>query len=300
MTEKIKTSYKAYSAWDYQKEIEELNKKSEQGWQLIKCGCFHSKFVYNPQIRYCYQLDFGKVEDLGRYIETFREQGWEYVNSTFNGWHCFRKLYDPDLPQTAYEIFTDRQSLEEMNRRWARLGLTISSIVGAMLLFDIVRLIARPQFPVLVQTVMLLLEVLFLLRGVFIMRNSNASRKRRGDGALLAAFLIVLILGMSTSAVLTEHRVSLSSRLRTEWEGEAVESKWLAFAVKYPDRYYLDLKFDADKEFMVELVDEKGETVFSQAGTHLDKKGIPLNLKSGNYDFILKYDSDHQVEIDIH
>ena len=56
---------------------------------------------------------------MGRYIETFREQGWEYVNSTFNGWHYFRKLYDPALPEEAYEIFSDRESLHELNSRWA-------------------------------------------------------------------------------------------------------------------------------------------------------------------------------------
>ena len=29
-----------YSAWDYTREIEDLNKRSEQGWQLMKGGLF--------------------------------------------------------------------------------------------------------------------------------------------------------------------------------------------------------------------------------------------------------------------
>ncbi len=98
MAAHYKTSYKIYPAWNYQKEIEDLNRASEQGWQLVNGGCLHSRFVKNSDIHYRYQLDYRKVGDMGRYIETFREQGWEYVSSTFNGWHCFRKLYDPSLP----------------------------------------------------------------------------------------------------------------------------------------------------------------------------------------------------------
>ena len=124
MVPEYRTSYKMYSAWNYGKEIEDLNEASEQGWQLVKGGCFHSRFEKNPDIQYRYQIDFGKIENMGLYIETFREQGWEYINSTFNGWHYFRKIYDPSLPEEAYEIFTDRESLHEMNSRWARLALS--------------------------------------------------------------------------------------------------------------------------------------------------------------------------------
>ena len=85
MAANYKNSYKMYSAWNYQKEVEDLNKASEQGWQLVRGGCFHSRFVKNPDVQFRYQLDFGKIEDMGRYIETFREQGREYINSTFNG-----------------------------------------------------------------------------------------------------------------------------------------------------------------------------------------------------------------------
>lgn len=84
MARQYKTSHRVYTAWNYQKEIEDLNKASEQGWQLIKGGCFSSKFKWNPDVRYRYQIDYpGKVEDMGRYIETFREQGWEFINATY-------------------------------------------------------------------------------------------------------------------------------------------------------------------------------------------------------------------------
>ena len=55
MSKAYKTSYKAYSAWNYLKEVEDLNAASEQGWQLVHGGCFHNRFVKNPGIRYRYQ-----------------------------------------------------------------------------------------------------------------------------------------------------------------------------------------------------------------------------------------------------
>ena len=109
MAAEYKRSFRMYSAWNYMQEVEDLNKMSDEGWQLVRGGCFHSKFVKNPDIRYRYQLDYQKIDDMARYIEIFREQGWEYVNSTFNGWHYLKKLYDPALPDEAYEIFTDRE-----------------------------------------------------------------------------------------------------------------------------------------------------------------------------------------------
>ena len=101
MGKQYKRSFKVYSAWNYQREIEDLNRASEQGWQLVKGGCFHSVFEKNPNVQYRYQLDYRRIDNMGRYIETFREQGWEYVNSVFNGWHYFRKLYDPTQPEQA-------------------------------------------------------------------------------------------------------------------------------------------------------------------------------------------------------
>ena len=87
MGKQYKTFFRMYAAWDFKRELEDLNRRSEQGWQLVKGGLFASRFEHNPNLRYRYQLDFRRVTDMPRYLETFREQGWEYVNSTFNDWH---------------------------------------------------------------------------------------------------------------------------------------------------------------------------------------------------------------------
>lgn len=115
-------SHKVYGVWEYEREIEDLNKRSLEGWQLEKGGCFHSEFVRNETIRYVYQIDYApKLEDKEMYISFFEEQGWEYINSTFNGWHYFRKKYEEGMIREDMEIYSDRESLVEMQKRYGRI-----------------------------------------------------------------------------------------------------------------------------------------------------------------------------------
>ncbi len=120
-TKKTKRTVKMFAAWDYEFEEQEFNRMSEQGWQLVSGGSFSQKYEYDDSVVYRYQLDYNNdVSDMTRYEETFRDAGWERVNSTLNGWHVFRKAYDPALPQEEYEIYTDDQSRNEMLKRWRR------------------------------------------------------------------------------------------------------------------------------------------------------------------------------------
>ena len=71
MRKRHKTVFRGYFAWDYDKELQELDRMSQQGWQLVKGGCFHSRFVKNEGQHYRYQLDYRPdVEDMDRYLET--------------------------------------------------------------------------------------------------------------------------------------------------------------------------------------------------------------------------------------
>ena len=278
-----KTSHKMYTAWNYQKEIEDLNNASVQGWQLMHGGCFSSKFVKNPDVRYIYQLDYQQVEDMGRYIETFREQGWEYVNSTFNGWHYFRKLYDPALPETAYEIFTDKESLQEMNGRWARFALVLSAAIGLFFVFSAVRLILEPCWPALVYTLTFLVESLVLLRGGLIMRSPTASRSRKGDGALFAVFLLVIIFGCGAGITLSGLRADFSTEQNSVADGPISDNRWVDFNVRYADNYYLDLEIDADEPLTFAIVDAAGETVYSETAAEFEEEDIRIHLDKGQY-----------------
>ena len=288
MAKNRKSSWRAYTAWDYQKELEDLDRASQEGWQLIRGGCFHNKFVKNPAVRYRYQLDFGRIEDMGRYIETFREQGWEYVNSTFNGWHYFRKAWDPTLPESAYEIYTERGQLPEMKQRWSR----FAGIVGLVLLgfagFWLWSAIRRFQLPNLIMTLMFAVEAGFLLRGWYIMRSQNAPRKRDRERRLLAAFLAVILLGSAAAITLTYLRPHfITSQRADSVEYPAEDNDWLDFTVKYPDYYYLDLKMQSEQPMTFSVVNEAGEVVFTKSETDFEARDLRLRLPAGQYRYRL-------------
>ena len=120
-TKKTKRTFQFFAAWDYEFEEQEFNRMSEQGWQLVSGGSFSQKYEYDDSVVYRYQLDYNNdIKDMARYEETFRDAGWERVNSTVNDWHIFRKVYDPQKPAEEYEIYTDEQSRVEMLKRWRR------------------------------------------------------------------------------------------------------------------------------------------------------------------------------------
>lgn len=299
MSAKYKTSYKAYPAWDYQEEIEDLNRASGNGWQLVKGGCFHSKFVKNPDIRYRYQLDYRKVEDMGRYIETFREQGWEYISSAF-GWHYFRKIYDPVLPEEAYEIFTDRESLRQMNHRWVRLAYILGAIIGAFAVISLIRMIVLPHLPVLAQLLTFAVESAMLFYGGHKMRNREPGRIYRGSRALFAAFLCIIIVGCAVSITLTEMRPQISFQSMTEELTEPyIDNRWVDFEVKYSDNYYLDLDMKADIPFAFEIVTDNGEIMYSEKGTDVHKENIRIKLPKGQYVFSITVEAGYELSASI-
>ena len=300
MAGNYKTSYRVYSAWNYMKEVEDLNRASEQGWQLVKGGCFHSRFVKNPNVRYRYQLDYRKVDDMARYIETFREQGWEYISSTFNGWHYFRKLYDPSLPEDAYEIFTDRESLSEMNGRWARFALGIGIAIGLFAVLSGIRLIMQPELLRVVHLVLFSVESALLIRGALIMRNPDASRNRKGDGALLITFFAVILLGVAAMIGLGEARPHWYTEQRADAiDAPITDNRWMGFDVRYRDFYYLDIDMSADEPMTFGLVNEDGDIVFTVTDTEFHENDIRLKLPKGHYDYTMSATTGFEITVEI-
>ena len=288
-----------YSAWNYEREIEDLNRASAQGWQLVKGGCFHSRFVKEPGVRYRYQLDYRKIEDMGRYIETFREQGWEYINSTFNGWHYFRKLYDPALPEDAYEIFTDRESLKEMNGRWARLALGIGIILALFAAVYAVRMISRPNLPMLIQFLVFAIESAVLLRGWSIMRSNSASRNRRGDSALLAVFLAVIILGAAAGVTMGSMRPHFTTSPQAASIDQPFEDEQqMSFEIRYPDSYYFNLEMESAEPMTFRIVNEDGTPVYEVKQAKFCEEDIRLKLPAGQYRILLSCSTGFRMECD--
>ena len=295
-----KYSWKIYSAWNYEKEMEDLNKASEEGWQMVRTGLFHRKFVRNPDVRYRYQMDFGRIDDMGRYIETFREQGWEYVNSTFNKWHYFRKAYDQSLPEDAYEIFTDRDSLREMRNRWGRLALFFSILLAGYAGYFFFRLLKTPQLPLLILVLTFALESGLLLRGWAIMRNPNSNRSRKRDSAIVTAILAVIVLGAAASLVLSGLRPRFKTGQNASGlDAPIVDSRWNEFTVKYRDNYFLDLDMRAERPMTFSVLNETGEPVFTRTETDFHQEHIQLTLPVGTYVFSMSSETGFNLNVSI-
>ena len=298
MGRKYRNSYKSYAAWDYQSEVKDLDRSSERGWQLVRGGCFHSRFVYNPEIRYRYQLDYRKVEDMGRYIEMFREQGWEYVNSTFNNWHYFRKIWDPSLPEESYEIFTDTESLQEMTGRWSRLAMVMGAVLAGISVLWIVWMIREPSLPILLQLLMFAVESVVLLHGGYLMRHPEKKHGRPAN--FMGVFFAVILAGCALSLMLTLLRPGLQSQQNAESIVEPImDNRWVQFTVKYPDWYYLDLEIEAEQPLTFEIVDENGKAVYSKIATNFREDNIRLRLKRGEYSFSMSADSGFALDVSI-
>lgn len=288
MSRQYKRVLTMYPAWNYQGEIRELNRQSEQGWQLIRGGAFSNKYKKNSDVRYRYQLDYpGKVDDMGRYIETYREQGWEYVTSTFNGWHYFRKAYDPSVPEERYEIFTDQTSLREMLGRWIKLATVMSIAVALFLAIYVAALVLMPNLPHLIYALMFLLELIFLSLGIRRMKNPSKTRALVRDQALFISFFVTLIVGLTCAMYLNMHR-HLSINCTADYmapipEDVTVSMEWCDFDIAYTDNYYASLHLEADSPMCVTIMDASGETVYTATEASMDVSRIKLHLKKGNY-----------------
>lgn len=284
-----KTTHKMYSAWNYQREIEDLNRMSEQGWQLIEGGMFSSHFKRNSDVRYRYQLDYQpKIEERARYIESFREFGWEYVNSTLNGWHYFRKLYDPELPEEEYEIFSDRSSLKEMNDRWAKLGIGLIVVCAIIAAAELVFLILNPMLPTLIMLISYAVLLTFLIRGIVIMKNPEKSKSSKADIALTTLFLIAIFVGVLAGCVLTSMRPYMESSMRTD-EMRSISANldeallWNTVEVEYRDNYYLDIEIEADGPITLTIVDDEDNTVYTVTDSPVSVEDAKVRLDRGEY-----------------
>ena len=290
-----KRVWNVYAAWDYTREIEDLNKMSDKGWQLIKGGLFSNRYKKNDSLRYRYQIDFNpKIEDMGRYIETFREQGWEYVNSTFNGWHYFRKLYDKTGED--YEIYNDSQSLKEMQAKWQKMGTGAIVAVTLLAVLELIFTIRWPRLYSAVLTLTLIIEAFVISRGVFILRNTQRAdgHKRSWNGA--PAFMIVLLLGMVSTLVLmglrNNNRFNTKSEVCSPISSNIADAvDWGDVKVTYPDFYSFEVSGYTGSPMTWAVVNaQTGEVVSlirtdsskAKDGKKFEEKHKIL-LKRGNY-----------------
>ncbi len=288
---KYKTRVRLYAAWNYQREIDDLNEMSEKGWQLVKGGLFSSRFKKDDSIRYRYQLDYqSKIDDMPRYVDSFREFGWEHISSTFNGWHYLRKPYDPTLPEEEYEIFTDRESLKEMNGRWVKLATAMTVFSSIVLALQLVAMIIFPKLPTLLMMAAYAAILGVFIRGIVVMKNPDRSRRTAFDRVLIIAFIVVVFGGLIGSIVLQDVRPNINSSMDAAYmdpiPAETSDALlWNTVEVKYCDNYYINTEIKADSPVTISLVDEEGEAVYAISGTDISEAdgSDTIRLAKGEY-----------------
>lgn len=298
---KYKTSHKAYAAWNYDQEVEDLNRKSEEGWQLIQGGCFYSKYEYDPGVVYRYQLDFNTdIENKVRYQEMFQEQGWEYLNSTFNGWHYFRKVYDETLPEEEYEIYTDNDQLPEMITRWLRMVNVLFALISVTGIVQILHMILEPELD---RIPLILIDVTFLTifamgrRSIKSMRNGKKKKVPKGvTPALFVAALVLYVLMI----VLTHYRPYMESEISSMGLESLEENANIIVdqdQVHYTDFYYLDLEMDNVDRMQFMLVRSDGEVIYQTDETHVKISDMRLKLSPGTYEIRLGNAKGGSIEL---
>ncbi len=298
-----------YAAWEYAREVEALNKQSDKGWQLTKGGLFSNKFKFNNSLKYRYQLDYNtNIEDLGRYIETFREQGWEYVNSTWNGWHYFRKLYDPSLPESEYEIYNDSDSLNEMQGRWGKAALCILGLLCVAAIMMTILLLRSFRLPSLLILIGLLFEIIVIGRGTYCMRKSQKANGKKRNINIMPAFLGILLVTMGLSMVLISLRPSGSSMTSDVYNSipadKAHAVKWMNFDVAYPDNYTFSFKATLSEPLTVSIVNDMSGQIQSEVRLTPSSDGSvkakkKLVLSRGTYHILLSDFAGGQLDLTV-
>jgi len=280
-----------YAAWDFEKEIDELNMHSKNGLQLVKGGMFFSKYKKDNNIVYRYQIDFNlNIDNKPEYINVFNDQGWEYINSTFNGWHYFRKKYDASLPEHEYEIYTDRPSKVEMTKRWCKFAIPCLIFFVAFFVVNIIKLVLTPELCRIGLVVYFFTPLLLFITGLLKMnkvgKGNNFKRKSH-----LGTMLLVVVLAYSWFLLFSSLKATTNLNLSTT-AYESISDMPNTINVKFPDLYYLSMhsKSEVAVTFMIES--EDFNAVYTISGQNLNVENQRILLRRGVYTIYTIFDND--------
>lgn len=278
----IKIEHAVYAAWDYELELEHLNEMSEKGWQLIHGGCFYTKYERDDSVVYRYQLDHNmRIENRMRYIDTFREQGWEYINSTFNGWHYFRKPYDSAKPAEEYEIYSDRPSREEMAGRLGKVMMALTIIVAVVLIAAVIAMCTDPKMARLGIIAEMTAVLALVANGSVQMRRvgKGVRSKRRFRFEVFAAVVVLGLIWFDVFATAQQEMTVQSS------SGTAT----LPIEVSLPD--WVDIEFSGEDGAQLTIADEKREVREIASGD--------IFLMPGKYTITAQSEAENSVTITV-
>lgn len=262
--------------WEFEREAAELNRLSDEGWQLVKPRAFGFSLERNDAVRYRYRLDRNQKPD-DRYYASFAEQGWENAGRV-NGWTYFRKPYDPALPESEYEIYTDAASYADMLKAGIKQSMWLMIVYAGITLIYLMQLLFGAGHGTL-HTLYILDTALFGLCMLMHFLNWWQLRRLRDGGrapingaainisALIACAAAVVILVVTLVSGL--QRPVLETRM-SSWsvdEGDPVE---LYFDVTRGGRYCIELSATVEDSVTVWIEDESGAHVGMSADGDVD------------------------------
>lgn len=285
---KHKLKFNPFPNWCYEQEQKDLTRRSAEGWHLIEPGRHFHKYERNSAARYRYQMDYQSIEPVSeRYEEIYAEQGWELLGSS-RGWYYFRKPYDPMLPEEAYEIFTDEESITVLRKRWTRNSL-LGTIASFLVFF--IGMYAFHIFPTwltLIPLILLGLEILYCFYSAFMIRHSDKPRNPKVAFFITFFYVLALTLGffaysgvkIAHISVKEGHLHKVEAPIATGPEN-AVELG--SFDIYLSDNYKMDFIITADAPVCFTIQNEQGEVVFTNTADngHYPKQCIAL--KRGTY-----------------
>lgn len=290
-----RTILNIYVAWDFEREIEDLNRHSKNGLQLVNAGLFHCKFKKDNSIVYRYQIDFNpNMDNRIEYINAFQEQGWEYINSTFNGWNYFRKEYDDSLSESEYEIYTDRPSKVEMTRRWGKIAIIFSIFLLIFLVINSIKLVIAPQ---LSQIGLMVYSFTFLILFItgFIKMNKVGNGNRFKRKFHLGAILLVIVLGFTWFTMFSSLKATTKVSMSTT-AYEHITDLPNTINVKCPDLYYLSIHSKSEVGITFIMESENFDTVYKISGNDLNVENHRILLRKGIYTIHTIFDNDNLGE----
>ncbi len=286
---------KSYTVWDYELEIQELNRESINGWQLVHGGAFYRTYERDESVVYRYQLDYNS-SDSPSYYEMFQEQGWEYINSTFNGWNYFRKPYDETVPESEYLIYTDLESKKNMHKRFLRI---MGFIFVACILANINRLFVFIETPKFVTSGILFFYIIYLY--IFAKAVIGLARVEKGimpkKRSRIEFYLFFVTLSLFLTFCVNEryYQVNVNNQVvETEVEKEHA----FFYEVVIPDVYYFQVETEEREMISLEIIDEKSNVVYQRQTVDEQGENIKIFLRPGQYRCIIR--SLGNIEYSLH
>lgn len=278
-----------YMAYDYDREEDYINKMSKKGWQLKKGGLFHHTYM-KDDTDYRYKLDYnmgvyanGQQEE--RYFGMFKEQGWEHINSTFNGWHYFRKKYIPGTDEEEYKIYTDEESYSEMHKSFVRIVRVIQVPLLLSTIYNIVLYAKYNMNHSLISAVFTLIGIIMLQVCISLMKrkqigsNKNSRISRVTGYVLLAIYFALLALLLFN--VFGEHY-----KYKIEYEDSInQDTKDYETTINISDSatYNLDVECESERGVVEVKISKDNDIIYHVSGASFRVDNKKLHLEKGKH-----------------